>query len=160
MDITYLGGNLIITDANGNPYSSDTASGVLLANYIEITSWRESVPNVGWQENIGTPQFYETGVKDGVAPLTLMELAKSYWTSVEPQLKTDQFGNWVKSTTDWVTGNGYDRVPAGIPAIASGGTYHMVLMFKLSDLTPDTMQLQSCSFKIVFTGVQDLSLLP
>ena len=168
MDITYLGGDLIITDANGNPYSSDTASGVLLANWIEITSWKEWIPASGTfsaivgQENIGGTQHYETLVKDGSTPLTLMELAKSYWYPgpETPLTKTDQFGNWVKSTTDWVTGNGYDQVPDGQPALAFGGTYWMVLKFKLSDDTPNTMQLHSCSFKIVFTGVQQLSQLP
>ena len=67
MDINYLGGDLIITDVNGNPYSSDTASGVLLANYIEITSLEEYIPNYGWQESIGGTQVYETLVKDGSA---------------------------------------------------------------------------------------------
>jgi len=162
MDINYLGGDLVITDKDGNPYSSDTASGVLLANYIEITSLREYIPNYGWQESIGGSQKYETLVKDGSTPLTLMELAKSYWYPgpETPLTTTDQFGNWVKSTTDWCTGDGYDIVPDGQPALAFGGTYEMVLMFKLSDLTPNTMQGQSCSFKIVFTGVQQNSQLP
>jgi predicted ribosomally synthesized peptide with SipW-like signal peptide len=162
MDIDYMGGDLIITDVNGNPYSSDTASGVLLANYIEITDLEEYIPNYGWQESIGGLQHYETLVKDGSAPLTLMELAKSYWYPGPevPLQKQDQFGNWVKSTTDWCTGHGYDQVPSNIPALAFGGTYQMVLRFKLSDLTPNTMQGASCSFKIVFTGVQQNSQLP
>jgi predicted ribosomally synthesized peptide with SipW-like signal peptide len=163
MDINYLGGDLIITDADGNPYSSDAASGVLLANYIEITSLAEYIPNYGWIESIGGTQHYETLVQDGSAPLTLMELAKSYWYpagSETPLNKKDQFGNWVKSTTDWCTGDGYDIVPKGTPALAFGGTYYMVLKFKLSDGTPNPMQGQSCSFKIVFTGVQQPSQLP
>jgi len=160
MDINYLGGDLIITDANGNPYSSDTASGVLLTNYIEITSWKEYIPNYGWQESIGAPQSYETLVKDGSAPLTLMELAKSHWVSSEPSVKKDQFGYWVKTTTDWCTGDGYDIVPEGQPALAASGTYQMKLSFKLSDDTPNSMQGKSCSFKIVFTGVQQNSQLP
>ena len=161
MDINFMGGDLILTDAAGNPFSSDTNPGVLLANYIEITSWRESIPNYGWIENIDSTQHYEDAVKDGQAPLTLMELAKSYWAGGgEPQNKLDQFGNWVKSTTDWVTGNGYDTVPLGYPAIPIGGTYEMDFSFKLSDGTPNPMQGKSCSFKIVFTGTQDLSILP
>jgi hypothetical protein len=162
MDIDYMGGDLIITDEGGNPYSSDSASGVLLANYIEITSLQEVIPNYMTIESIGGSQHYETLVQNGVPPLTLMELAKSYWYPgpETPLNKKDQFGNWVKSTTDWVTGYGYDIVPAGIPAIAQGTNYQMILMFKLSDDTPNPMQGQSCSFKIVFTGVQHLSLLP
>ncbi len=161
MNINYLGGDLIITDANGNPFSSDTASGVLLANYIEVTSLKEYIPTYGWIENIDHTQNYETSVKDYSAPLTLMELAKSYFGN-EPGtgVVQDQFGGWVSHVGDWVTGYGYDTVPAGTPALALGGTYQMVLMFKLSDLTPNAMQGQSCSFKIVFTGAQDISLLP
>jgi hypothetical protein len=172
MDIDYLGGDLIITDVNGNPYSSDTASGVLLANYIEITSLKEYIPYDAnapggalpgiWQESIGGLQSYELKVKDGSKPLTLMELAKSYWYPgpETPLNKKDQFGNWVKSTTDWCTGMAYDITPAGQSALARYGTYQMVLMFKLSDDTPNPMQGQSCSFKIVFTGVQQNSQLP
>jgi len=162
MDINYLGGDLIITDTNGNPYSSDTASGVLLTNYIEITSLKEYIPNYGWQESIGGTQHYETLVKDGSAPLTLMELAKSHWYPGPelPLTVQDQFGYWVKTTTDWCTGDGYDIVPTGQPALATGGTYQMKLSFKLSDGTPNSMQGKSCSFKIVFTGVQETSQLP
>jgi hypothetical protein len=160
MDINYLAGDLIITDTNGNPYSSDTAGGVLLANYIEITSWKEYIPNYGWIESIGAPQEYEAKVKDGSAPLTLMEIAKSYWVGSEPNIKKDQFGHWVKTTTDWCTGDGYDIVPAGQPALAAGGTYKMKLSFKLSGGTPNSMQGKGCSFKIVFTGVQQTSQLP
>lgn len=160
MDINYLGGDLIITDASGTPYSDDTASGVLLSKYIEITSLQEYIPNYGWQESIGGTQAYETLVKDGSAPLTLMELAKSHWVGAEPSNKLDQFGYWVKTTTDWCTGDGYDIVPAGQPALAVGGTYQMVLNFKLSDATPNSMQGQSCHFKIVFTGVQQQTELP
>jgi len=163
MDIDYLGGNLIITDQYGNTLSSDSG----LANYIEVTSLREYIPTYGWTESIGTApggtlQHYETLVQDGSTPLTLMELAKSYWYPgpETPLTTTDQFGNWVKSTTDWCTGHGYDQVPSNIPALTFGTTYEMVLMFKLSDNTPNPMQGQSCSFKIVFTGVQQPSQLP
>jgi hypothetical protein len=163
MDINYLGGNLIITDIAGTPYTSDTAPGVLLANWIEITSLKETIPNYYTIESIGPSygQSYELSVGNNLAPLTLMELAKSYH-GTEPGTGAvkDQFGGNVAYIGDWATGYGYDIVPANVPAIAQGTNYQMVLMFKLSDLTPNAMQGQSCSFKIVFTGAQDMSLVP
>ena len=143
-----------------------------MANYIEITSLEEYIPYDAnapggplpaiWQESIGTPQEYEAKVQDGSAPLTLMELAKSHWYPgpESPLNVQDQFGYWVKTTTDWCTGMAYDITPNGQSALARGGTYQMKLMFKLSDLTPNDMQGQSCSFKIVFTGVQQQTELP
>ena len=151
IDIKYLAGNLIL-------YGSTA-----FADNIEVTSILEYIPGYGWVESMEPPQDYWNLVKDYAKPLTLLELAKSYYGE-EPNYpepyKVDQFGGWVKSLSDWVTGWGYDIVPEGTPAIAVGGTYQMKLMFKFSENAGNEFQGATCSFKITFVGIQDMSQVP
>jgi predicted ribosomally synthesized peptide with SipW-like signal peptide len=146
MNIKYLAGNLIL-DSNQ-----------AFADKIEVTSILEYIPGSpsGWYESIGGTQHYETLVQDGVAPLTLLELAKSY-IGAEPGTgaKTDQFGGYVNHLSDWVTGGNYDQVPTD--AISVGGTYHMKLTFKFSESAGNDLQHATCTFRISFLGLQDLS---
>ena len=148
--VKYLGGNLILTSGDGN-----------FANVIEVTSIAEYVSGCGWLESIGGTQHYETLVQDYNAPLTLMELAKSYY-GAEPGtgVKQDQFGGWVNHLSDWVTGWGYDQVPVGTPAIPVGGTYYMKLTLKFSETADNHWQGATLGFKIEFTAAQDLSVIP
>ena len=149
--VKYLGGNLILTSGNWG-----------FADVINVTSIYEYIPTYGWVESIGGTQHYETLVQDYIAPLTLMELAKSYYGTEPsyPSGKTDQFGGLVKSLTDWVTGYGYDIVPEGTPAIAVGGTYQMKLTLKFSENAGNEWQGATLGFKIRFTAAQDLSVIP
>jgi len=150
MNIKYLAGNLIL-DSNQ-----------AFADKIEVTSIAEYIPGspAGWYESIGGTQQYEKLVKDYNAPLTLLELAKSYYGD-EPAYvggKTDQFGGTVKSLSDWVTGYGYDIIPTD--AIPVGGTYYMRLSFKFSESAGNDLQGATCTFRISFLGIQDLSQVP
>ena len=149
--IKYLSGNLIL-DSNS-----------AFADKIDVTSIAEYIPGSpsGWYESIGGTQHYEQLVQDYNAPLTLLELAKSYW-GTEPNYaapyKVDQFGGQVKSLSDWVTGGTYDQVPT--VAIPVGGTYYMRLSFKFDESAGDNLQGATCSFHIQFLGIQDLSQVP
>jgi len=148
--VKYLGGNLILTSGDWN-----------FAGVIDVTSIAEYIPGYGWIESIGGTQHYETLVQDYNAPLTLMELAKSYHGD-EPGtgVKQDQFGGWVNKITDWVTGYGYDIVPEGTPAIPVGETYWMQLTLKFSESAGDQWQGATLGFKIQFVAAQDLSVIP
>ena len=149
--VKYLGGNLILTSGNWG-----------FAGVIEVTSIAEYIPGYGWVESMDTPQNYWKLVQDYATPLTLLELAKSYYGTepAYPSGKTDQFGGSVKSLTDWVTGYGYDLVPAGTPAIAVGGTYQMKLTLKFMESAGNEWQGATLGFKITFTAAQDLSVIP
>ena len=147
LDIDYLGGNLVITN-------DDTD----LAKVIEVTSIAEYIPNYGWQESIGGDQHYETLVGDEQSPLTLLELAQSYHSG-EPAWaegrKQDDYGGWVGYISDWITGDGYDIVPEGQPALPVGGTYKIHLTLKL--MGPEAQnkhQGATLEFQITFTGCQ------
>lgn len=148
--VKYLGGNLILTSGDGN-----------FANVIEVTSIAEYVSGT-WYESIGGTQEYEALVQDYNTPLTLMELAKSYY-GTEPSYtggKIDQFGGSVKSLTDWVTGWGYDQVPVGTPAISVGGTYYLKLTLKFSEGAGNEWMGAKLGFVIQFVAAQDLSVIP
>jgi hypothetical protein len=159
MDIKYLSGSMVLTSG-----SSD------LAGKIEIVDWYEYIPGYGWMDNLGqdfkttspaAAQNYETLVKDGQSPLTLLELAQSYSTgrgepydaSAAGHTKVDQWGKYKMYDSDWLTGGGYDEAPG--PAIINGGTYYMKLYFKFSTDADNTFQNKSVSFKITFLGMQD-----
>jgi predicted ribosomally synthesized peptide with SipW-like signal peptide len=150
--VKYLGGNLILT--------SGTAG---FANVIEVTSIAEYIPGspAGWYESINGYQKYEELVKDYNPPLTLMELAKSYW-GTEPDWesgrKKDQFDGWVNRLTDWVTGGEYDQVPTN--AIPVGETYWMQLTLKFSEGAGNEWKGATLGFKIQFVAAQDLSVIP
>jgi predicted ribosomally synthesized peptide with SipW-like signal peptide len=136
-----------------------------LASVIEVTEFKEYIPGYGWIDNLVDPQFYQTLVKDGVAPFTLKELMQSYVPSFgEPGWTAgfvkDEFGGWVKHTSDWITGYGYDIVPAGTPAIKVGGTYELLLTFKFMTSAGDAYQGATANMDITFMGIQDISQAP
>ena len=149
--VKYLGGNLILTSGDWN-----------FAGVIDVTSILEYIPTYGWVESMDPPQDYWNLVKDYAKPLTLLELAQSYYGEepTYPSGKEDQFGGKVKSVTDWVTGYGYDLVPEGTPAIAVGGTYQMKLTLKFSEGAGNGWQGATLGFKIQFVAAQDLSVIP
>jgi predicted ribosomally synthesized peptide with SipW-like signal peptide len=134
-----------------------------LASMIDVTTFKEWVPGVGWIDDLGAAQHYQTLVGDGNSPLTLLELMQSYIVGVEPLMAggvIDEFGNRVNHLTDAVTGNGYDTVPAGTPAIPAGGTYALQMGFTFDTSAGNNLQGAWCTFDVKFTGVQDLSQLP
>ena len=150
--VKYLGGNLILTSGDAN-----------FANVIEVTSILEYIPGSpsGWYESMTSPQDYGKLVKDYAMPLTLMELAKSYWGTEpawESGRKLDQFGGYVNKLTDWTTGGAYDQVPTD--AIPVGGTYQMQLTLKFSESAGNEWQGKTLGFQIVFTAAQDMSVIP
>ena len=149
--VNYLGGNLILTSGSWG-----------FADVIEVVSIKEYIPGYGWIESMEPTQDYWSLVGDYAMPLTLTELAQSYYGSepAYPDGKTDQFGGSVKSLTDWATGDGYDVVPDGTPAIPVGGTYQMKLTLKFSEDAGNAWQGASMGFKIRFVAVQDTSALP
>ena len=141
-------------------------SGPDLSNVIEVVSYEEHVTGVGWFENIGGAQAYETQVVDYSAPLTLKELICSYWDhgggKAEPMSSDpggwvqDQFGNWVSTTTDALTGMGYDAgTQPNQPALPVGGTYSVKLKLKFMTSAGNAYQGATLSFSVKFTGVQD-----
>jgi predicted ribosomally synthesized peptide with SipW-like signal peptide len=134
-----------------------------LASVIEVTEFKEYIPGYGWIDNLGAAQHYQTLVGDGASPLTLKELMQSYIVGVEPLSGggvTDEFGNHVNHVTDWITGYGYDIVPAGTPAIRVGGTYELLLTFKLMESAGDAYQGATIHMDITFMGIQDISQAP
>jgi len=137
------------------------------ANVIEVTTLKEYVPGVGWIDDLACPgQCYASLVGNGDLVLTLRELMESYIVGSEPQASNpggwfqDEFGMWVAHLTDGVTGNGYDTVPVGMPAIPAGGTYQMEMGFTFMTSADNTYQGKSCSFDVSFMAAQDLSQLP
>ena len=68
--------------------------------------------------------------------------------------------SWVNHLTDWLTGNGYDTVPAGTPAISVGGTYELKLTFKFSESAGNAYQGATVHMDITFMGIQDISQAP
>ena len=144
---------------------NDRWTGADLADVIEVTEFKEWIPGYGWIDNLGAAQHYQTLVKDGVAPFTLKELMQSYVPSFgEPAWSSgyvkDEFGGWVKHTTDWITGYGYDIVPSDTPAIAVGGTYTLLLTFKFMESAGNAYQGATTKIDITFMGIQDLSQAP
>jgi len=148
MNIKYLAGDLILGAVG--------PTALEFADKIEVTSILEYIPGspAGWYESMISPQNYWSQVQDYAMPLTLLELAQSYY-GVEPGTgaKVDQFGGNVKSTSDWITGGTYDQVPTD--AIPVGGTYQMKLYFKFSEDAGNDLQTKTLSFTIRFLGMQD-----
>ena len=134
-----------------------------LADVIDITEFKEWIPGYGWIDNLADPQHYQQLVGDGVEPLTLKELMQSYIVGLEPLGSGgvwDEFGNRVNHVTDWITGHGYDIVPAGTPAIAVGGTYILKLTFKFLESAGNAYQNATAKIDISFMGIQDISQAP
>jgi predicted ribosomally synthesized peptide with SipW-like signal peptide len=115
-----------------------------LGTVIEVVEDWEFIPGPvgGWINNIGGLQKLEEAVGDYHAPLTLRELVDASWTGDT---------TWI----DYTTGNGYDTIPAGTPAICVGGTYQSYLVLKFQETAGNEYQGASCSFDIDFEGVQD-----
>jgi len=134
-----------------------------LASVIEVTEFKEYIPGYGWIDNLGLAQNYQGSVGDLVSPLTLKELMQSYFAP-EPANTAgyvqDEFGGWVRHTSDWITGYGYDTVPAGTPAISVGGTYELLLTFKFMESAGNAYQGATAHMDITFMGIQDISQAP
>jgi hypothetical protein len=150
--------------------SPDGPIGQEFASNIEVTAWDEYIPGVGWQDNFGEAQVIDTLVGDGAAPLTLLEMVQSYtpdeiaWHASHnhqeaPYLVLDQFGNYVKSDSDYITGGGYDQLP-GPAIIAGGANYKMQLTFHFMDTADNDLQGQTLTLYTSFFGMQDLSQRP
>jgi predicted ribosomally synthesized peptide with SipW-like signal peptide len=133
-----------------------------LASVIEVTEFKECIPGYDWINNLGTEQHYQTLVGDYQSPLTLKELMQSYWggepASGGDRTKQDEFGGWVRKTSDWITGSGYDITPG--PAIRVGGTYELKLTFKLMESADNAYQGATVHMDITFMGIQDTSQAP
>ncbi|MDY6916477.1 MAG: SipW-dependent-type signal peptide-containing protein [Chloroflexota bacterium] len=121
-----------------------TCTGNDLGQVIEVVEYWEYIPEYDWIQNIGPTdgQNLETLVGDKTAPLTLRELVDASWEGDT---------TWI----DYCTGDGYDIVPDGTPAIPVGGTYQVYLVLKLMETAENQYQGASCSFNIEFEGVQD-----
>jgi len=151
LDILYLGGNLVITRDDND-----------LSTVIEVTRFEEFIPGYGWINNLGVDQNYQGLVGNKDETLTLRELAQSYHSG-EPAWaegrKKDDYGGWVNSITDWVTGSGYDITPG--PAIRKQvGSEEYILLLELKLMGPETTndhQGAKLNFQITFTAMQDLS---
>jgi hypothetical protein len=166
LDILYLATTFTLDRAG--------SIGKEFADHIKVTGWWEWIPtdNVGggfWQDNFADPQFIYNLVGDGAEPLTLLEMVQSYtpdeitWHSehnhqTETFRVLDQFGNWVKSDSDYVTGGGYDQLPG--PAIIVGGTYKMEIEFQFMTSAGNNLQGESLVLYTEFFGMQDLSQRP
>jgi predicted ribosomally synthesized peptide with SipW-like signal peptide len=133
-----------------------------LADVIDITEFREWIPGYGWIDNLADPQHYQQLVGDGASPLTLKELMQSYWggepSSGDDRTKVDEFGGYVRKTSDWITGSGYDITPG--PAIIVGGTYELLLTFKFMESAGNAYQNATAKIDISFMGIQDISQAP
>jgi len=150
------------------------ATGLDYASNIEVTGWWEWIPTdtTGggyWQDNFGAAQVIDTLVYDFQSPLTLLEMVQSYtadekahhagtndYTPTFPVL--DQFGNYVKSDSDYVTGEGYDQL-AGV-AIIAGGTYKMQIDFQFMGSAGNNLQGETLVLSTSFFGFQDYSQRP
>jgi len=159
MGIPSLAGSMVL---NGGAPLTPSDVAYKFADKIEVVSWQEFIPGVGWTENVNGPvQKYETLVGDGALPLTLLEVAQSYSrgrsepypSSGAEHTKIDQFGWYKKYSSDWVSGDAYDQT-AGY-AIIQGGEYQMLFRLKFSNTAGNDLQGQSFSFAITFTGMQD-----
>jgi predicted ribosomally synthesized peptide with SipW-like signal peptide len=136
-------------------------TGADLASVIEVTEFKEFIPGYGWIDNLGPEQHYQTLVGNGDNTLTLKELMQSYIVGVEPNASStvvDEFGTHVNHLNDWVTGSGYDITPG--PAIIVGGTYRLLLTFKLMTSADNAYQGATATMDITFMGMQDLSQIP
>ena len=166
LDILYLATTFTI--------EPDGPIGKEFAANINVTGWWEWIPTdtAGggfWQDNFGPAQHIYTLVGDGAVPLTLLEMVQSYtpdeitWHKEHNhQTATfrvlDQFGNWVKSDSDYVTGGGYDQLPG--PAIITGGTYKMTIEFQFMESAGNDLQGQTLTLYTEFFGMQDISQRP
>lgn len=161
MDILFLASTFTI-----EPHGS---MGQNFAEHINVTGWDEYIPGSGWQDNFGPDQNIQTLVGDGQYPLTLLELVQAYTpdefdhnTNGGGQTPTynvqDQFGWWVKSDSDYVTGGGYDQAPG--PAIITGGTYRMKLTLEFMETAGNDLQDRTLTLYTEFFGMQDLSQRP
>ena len=134
-----------------------------LADVIEVTEFKEYIPGYGWIDNLGTAQNYQGSVGNLASPLTLKELMQSYFAP-EPANTAgyvqDEFGGWVRHTSDWITGYGYDTVPAGTPAMKVGGMYELLLTFKFMTSAGNAYQGATAHMDITFMGIQDISQAP
>lgn len=166
LDILYLATTFTLDRAG--------SIGQEFASNIEVTGWWEYIPTdtAGggvWQDNFGSAQLIDTLVGDGASPLTLLEMVQSYTPNEiawhlsnnhkeAPYLFLDQFGNYVKSDSDYVTGGGYDQLPG--PAIIVGGTYKMAIDFQFMGSAGNNLQGESLVLYTEFFGMQDLSQRP
>jgi hypothetical protein len=161
MDIAYLGTDWVIggIDWSTNPTLDPTI--MEFASKVEVTHMWERVSGT-WRDSMAPDQNYWNLVGDYAMPLTLLELAQSYW-GTEPAWasgrKRDQFGGWVGFTTDAITGSGYDVTPG--PALPYLGlNYQMELDLKFSTTAGNGLQGKTLQFYVVFTGTQDTSTVP
>ena len=113
-----------------------------LASVIEVVAYKEFIPGFGWIDSMQPTQDLWAGVGDNIRPLTLRELIDASWVGDT---------TWV----DYCTGDGYDTVPLGTPAIKVGGTYQLKLTLKFMETAGNEYQGDTCSFDIEFEGVQD-----
>lgn len=161
IDILYLATTFTI--------KPDGPIGKEFAEHIKVTKWWEFIPNGLWQDNFADPQFIYELVGDGAMPLTLLEVVQSYtpdeitWHKehnheTETFRVLDQFGNWVKSDSDYITGGGYDMTPG--PAIIAGGTYKMEIEFEFMTSAGNNLQGKTLTLYTEFFGMQDLSQRP
>jgi hypothetical protein len=161
IDINYLATTFTI--------SPDGSMGLDYASNIEVTGWEEFIPGVGWQDNFGTAQHIYDLVGNMAAPLTLLETVQSYTPDenthhlgtnnyLSPFIVLDQFGNYVKSDSDYVTGGGHDQLPG--PAIIVGGTYKSRITFHFMASAGNNLQGQILTLSTSFFGFQDYSQRP
>ena len=165
LDILYLATTFTI--------EPDGPIGQEFADHINVTGWWEYIPKVGgdgfWQDNFGPKQLIYTLVGDKALPLTLLEVVQAYtldeitWHKehnhqTETFRVLDQFGNWVKSDSDYITGGGYDQLPG--PAIIVGGTYKMEIEFEFMTSAGNDLQGKTLTLHTEFFGMQDLSQRP
>ncbi|MCJ7560825.1 CalY family protein [Candidatus Bathyarchaeota archaeon] len=162
IDIMYLATSFTIDPAG--------SIGQEFAAHINVTGWREWIPGAGWQDNFGLNQKIYELVGDGALPLTLLEVVQAYtpdeiaWHLTHnhreaPFLVLDQFGNYVKFDSDYITGGGYDQLPG--PAIKVGlGNYAMEITFEFMESAGNDLQGQTLTLSTQFFGMQDLSQRP
>jgi len=162
IDIGYLATTFTI--------SPDGSMGQNFAAHINVTGWREYIPGTGWQDNFGPNQLIHTLVGDGATPLTLLEVVQSYTPDeiahnagtggyTPTYCVLDQFGWYVKSDSDYVTGEGYDQLP-GPAIIAGGANYKMELTFHFMETAGNDLQGKTLTLSTSFFGFQDYSQRP
>jgi len=162
IDIMYLATSFTIDPVND--------IGKDFAAHINVTGWWEYIPGSGWQDNFGVAQQIYALVGDKVKPLTLLEVVQAYtqdeidWHSAHnhqqaPFIVLDQFNNYVKYDSDYITGGGYDQLPG--PAIKAGlDNYKMEITFEFMESAGDNLQGQTLTLITRFFGMQDLSQRP
>lgn len=151
--VTYLGVNW------HKPTGDDISQAIL------VTGWTETVNGVTRDELAPPPGGnYASLIKHNVAgKFSLKDLAQNYIVSSEPLGSggvPDEWGNLVAHVTDSVSGNGYDIVPLGTPAIAPGGEFIQTITFKLDPEAGNEVANKTMKMDITFIGAQDLSVLP